>query len=94
MVENYWQLLSPASLLMNESLHRQPGKYVWLIKWRKSCAKEDGLMQQELDLPLTPCFRSPENRLWLIMEEKSSEKSPNVLFFFLFLHAIRFLLFF
>lgn len=60
MVENYWQPLGPASRLMNESLHRQPGKYVWLIKWRTSRANGDGLMQQELDLQLTPCFRSPE----------------------------------
>lgn len=36
MVENYWQPLSPAPLLVNESLHRQRGKYVWVIKDREA----------------------------------------------------------
>lgn len=37
MLENYWRPPGPAFLLMNESLHRQPSKYVWVIKETRSC---------------------------------------------------------
>lgn len=84
MVENYWQPLGPASTLMNESLHRQPGKYVCLIKWRRSCAKGDGLMQQELDLRLTPRSRSPHTDYLLLQRRKAEIKNSFIHVFSLF----------